>query len=107
MKTLYKITAALLVVLGTTVVSCSSEEAASRSPIINYVRLTDPASSDSLLVEAGQGQLLALIGDNLQDTKEVWFNNLKAFISPTYVTKNSIITTGENSNRNQQSNSIS
>ena len=93
MKTLYKITAVLLVVLGISLVSCSSEEAAtSRSPYISYVRITDPASSDSLLVEAGQGQLLALIGDNLQNTKEVWFNNLRAFISPVYVTKNSILT---------------
>nr|WP_315158574.1 glycan-binding surface protein [uncultured Flavobacterium sp.] len=93
MKIIYKITTALLVILVITMVSCSSEESAANSaPYISYVRITDPISSDSLIVKAGQGQLLALIGDNLQNTTEVWFNNRQAFISPTYVTNKSIIT---------------
>lgn len=93
MKNIFKTTVALLVIITMTMVSCASDDAVVRpTPYIKYVRITDPISSDSLIVKAGQGQLLALMGDNLQNTVEVWFNNRKAFIKPTYVSKNSILT---------------
>ena len=93
MKNIFKITVAFLVVMTMTMVSCATDDDVVRpTPIINYVRITDPISSDSLIVKAGQGQLLALMGDNLQNTVEVWFNNRQAFIKPTYVSKNSILT---------------
>jgi hypothetical protein len=59
--------------------------------VINYVRVTDPEISDSLLVSAFLGNLVAIIGDNLGDTKELWFNDQKALLNPTYVTDKSII----------------
>ncbi|WP_432221123.1 glycan-binding surface protein [Flavobacterium sp. TMP13] len=93
MKNIIKTTIAFLVILTATMVSCSSEEAAvSRSPYISYVRVTDPVSSDSLIASAGQGQLLALIGGNLANTVEVWFNNRQSYLKPTLVSNNSIIT---------------
>ena len=45
--------------------ACKKENTA--TPSINYVRITNPNSSDSLLVGAGQGQLIAIVGSNLQD----------------------------------------
>lgn len=60
-------------------------------PRIRYVRVTNPDSADSLLVGAGQGQLIAIIGENLQDAVEIWFNDQKAVLTPTYITSTSII----------------
>lgn len=60
-------------------------------PRVKYVRITAPESSDSLLVSAGQGQLVAVIGENLQDAVEVWFNDQRAVLTPTYITNTSIL----------------
>ena len=70
--------------------SCK-KESSSGTPSINYIRITRPESSDSLLVVAGQGQLIAVIGDNLQDAVEVWFNDQRARLTPTYITKTSLL----------------
>jgi hypothetical protein len=61
-------------------------------PMVSYIRVTSPASSDSLLAKAGQGQMLAIIGQNLQDAREIWFNNRPAALTPTFITNTSIIT---------------
>jgi len=73
--------------------SCSKDDSGSNNgmPIINYVRITKPAASDSLLVAAGQGQLIAIMGDNLQNTREIWFNDQQASLIPTYITSSSIL----------------
>src|SRR5690242_15272700 len=55
-------------------------------PRISYVRLTDPATADSLLVEAGQGVLIAIVGENLGDAREIWFNDQKASLTQPYIT---------------------
>jgi hypothetical protein len=59
--------------------------------VIHYVRVTDPQTSDSLLTGAFLGSLVAIIGDNLGDTKELYFNDQKALLNPTYITDKSII----------------
>jgi len=70
-----KILLTLLIMIGAAAVfnSCSKDEAG--TPSISYVRITSPASSDSLLVGAGQGQLIAIVGNNLQDAVDIWFND--------------------------------
>lgn len=60
-------------------------------PSISYVRITRPQSSDSLLVGAGQGQLIAIVGNNLEDAVQIWFNDQPASLTPTYITKNNIL----------------
>ncbi|MEO6549478.1 MAG: glycan-binding surface protein [Ferruginibacter sp.] len=60
-------------------------------PSIKYVRVTNPESSDSLLVGASQGKLIAIVGENLQDAVQVWFNDKQANLTPTYVTPTSIL----------------
>jgi Surface glycan-binding protein B xyloglucan binding domain/IPT/TIG domain len=62
-------------------------------PRIRYVRVTNPVSADSLLVGAYQGNLIAIIGENLQNATQVWFNDQKAVLTPTYITSNSILVT--------------
>jgi Surface glycan-binding protein B xyloglucan binding domain len=61
------------------------------TPRVRYVRVTNPESSDSLLVGAGQGNLIAIMGENLQDAREIWFNDQRASLNPTYITSTTII----------------
>jgi hypothetical protein len=72
--------------------SCQKDELPNDGePRVRYVRVTRAQSSDSLLVGAGQGRLVAIIGENLQDAVEVWFNDRQASLTPTYITATSIL----------------
>jgi hypothetical protein len=72
--------------------SCKKDDLPNNGePRIRYVRITDPAAGDSLLVGAGQGNLVAIVGENLQDTKEIWFNDQSSFLTPTYITNSTIL----------------
>jgi hypothetical protein len=42
-------------------------------------------------VGAFQGNLIAIIGENLQNAVQIWFNDQKAVLTPTYITSNSIL----------------
>jgi hypothetical protein len=94
MKTFNKLTflfIAAIAVIGI-LASCKKDDVSSGGqPRIKYVRVTNPTSSDSLLVGAGQGQLIAIIGENLGGAQRMWFNNQPATLNPTYVTNTSII----------------
>jgi hypothetical protein len=70
--------------------NCSDDDEA--SPSISYVRVTDPEKSDSLLAAAGQGQMVAIMGSNLQNTTQVWFNDQPASLNATFITDHSIVT---------------
>jgi hypothetical protein len=75
-----------------TFTSCKKDNAASDGdPIINYVRVTNPTSSDSLLVGAAQGKLIAIMGLNLGGAVEIWFNDQQASLNPTYITNTTIL----------------
>ena len=72
--------------------SCKKENLPNNGdPQIRYVRITSPESSDSLLVGAYQSNLIAIIGENLQDAREIWFNDQKASLTPTYITSTTIL----------------
>lgn len=94
MKSIYKILSLLLVVAIAGIYwSCSDEdEPNGGNPMISYVRITDPQSSDSLLVAAGQGQMVAIMGENLGDVRALWFNDQRASLTPTFITDQTIIT---------------
>ena len=100
-KNILKLNSILLIALFATIVSgsltsCQDDNGGSKggAPYISYVRVTNPASKDSLLVAAAQGQLIAIIGGNLQNTKQVWFNDQQATtLSSTYISDNAIIVT--------------
>lgn len=69
--------------------SCKKDEIG--TPSISYVRITRPESSDSLLIGAGQGRLIAIVGNNLQNAVQIWFNDQQAQLTPTYITPTSIL----------------
>jgi len=61
------------------------------NPTVKYIRSTDPAAADSLLVSAFMGSLIAIMGEDLDYTVELWFNDQRATLNPTYVTNETII----------------
>src|SRR5215207_5666868 len=60
-------------------------------PRITYVRVTNPASSDSLLVGAAQGKLIAIMGENLGKAVEMWFNDQNDSLNHSYITNTTIL----------------
>jgi hypothetical protein len=79
-----------IVSLSIIVSNCSKEEKA--KPFINYIRVTNPGSADSLIASASQGQMIAIMGGNLASVNQVWFNDQKSSLLPTLVTNTTIIT---------------
>lgn len=61
------------------------------APEIMYIRKTDPAKSDSLIAHAFMGDNIAIIGKNLGNVDEIWFNDQRAALNPNLVTETSII----------------
>ena len=95
MRSIYKYSILLFIAFGMTgiIVSCSDDDAPNGgNPMIRYVRITNPASADSLLVAAGQGQMIAIMGENLGDVRQLWFNDQRATLNPSFITNNTIIT---------------
>jgi hypothetical protein len=92
MKSINKILLIILIAFGaaSVIASCKKDNSGG-TPTIKYVRITNPTSSDSLLVGAHQGQLIAIIGENLQDAVEIWFNDQQARLTPTYINKTAIL----------------
>jgi hypothetical protein len=93
MKSIYKILFMLLLSAGAVSMftSCNKNDSAKGTPSIKYVRITRPESSDSLLIGAGQGQLIAIVGSNLENTVQVWFNDQQARLTPTYITSATLL----------------
>lgn len=95
MKTLHKTLLLLFAALAVVGIysSCKKDDNLPNGgePRVRYVRITAPESSDSLLVGAGQGRLVAIIGENLQGAQEIWFNDQKATLTSTYITSTSIL----------------
>ncbi len=60
-------------------------------PSISYVRPIAAESSDSLLSAAALKNSVVLVGENLRAIDSIFFNDVKAYISPTYQRQNNII----------------
>ena len=80
----------MVLTAAATLSSCSSDEPG--VPFISYVRVTNPESSDSLLVAASQGKMIAIIGGNLGAVRQVWFNNQQAPLVSTFITNTTVFT---------------
>lgn len=93
MKTINKTLLVLIMAIAVISIYTSCKKDSAAEPRIKYVRITSPQSSDSLLIGAGQGHLIAIMGENLQDAVEVWFNDQRAVLTPTYITSTSILVT--------------
>ncbi|HTF20147.1 MAG TPA: glycan-binding surface protein [Chryseolinea sp.] len=91
-----KIIPGLMISVMILIASCDEDgdgmhlETPGGDPVIDYVRLSDPATSDSLLVSATLGTGIVIVGKNLGGTREVWFNDKQASVTPTWVTNKTV-----------------
>lgn len=113
MKNIFKnkwfVCAAALAV-GFMAVSCEDEpdkfELTGGLPVVKYVRTVDPATKDSLLTGAYLDNQICLVGDNLTSIYEIYFNDRKAIINTSLVTKNTMLVTVPGSIPEKVSNKI-
>jgi len=95
-RTTTKVSANILLIIlftGMLFQACDKDDSGGGMPEVMYVRMTDAAKSDSLVTHAFMGSTVAIIGQNLQDVDEIWFNDQKAFVNFSFVTGTSIIVT--------------
>jgi hypothetical protein len=99
MKLLKYISYVLLpcLIMGTMLItSCEQNEDGTNAekpegtPVVKYIRLADPVSSDSLIASATLGTGLVIVGENLGGTRAVLFNDKEATLLPVWVTNKTI-----------------
>lgn len=81
----------LVTVSAAFIFTTCTKDKSTGTPSISYVRITRPESSDSLLVGAGQGQLISIMGNNLKDAVQIWFNDQQSRLTPTYISNTTIL----------------
>lgn len=87
-----------LLMTGILITSCDDKkDKPSGPPSISYIRLTDPAKADSFLTRANMGQLIAIVGENLGNLRQLFFNDQEASLISTYITNTSVIANVPNS----------
>lgn len=98
-KKLVSVAMLILLVLfsGTVFQACEKSESDSGMPVVEYIRITNPDKSDSLVVSSLMGNIIVLMGENLQDVNEIWFNDQQAIVNTNLVTSKAIIVTIPNS----------
>jgi len=60
-------------------------------PEVYYVRVTDSASADSLLVEAYMDNTICIVGNNLRSVYKLYFNDQEAILNTSFITDNTLI----------------
>ena len=73
--------------------ACEEEDSGGGKAEVLYVRITDPEKADSLVTHAYMGSTIAIVGNNLNNVDEIWFNDQQAFVNVSFVTNSSIIVT--------------
>lgn len=86
----------LLLVVGHLTTACEKEnmdpaDGDIGNPRVDYIRSTNPEAADSLIVGAFMGSLIAIVGEDLEHTVELWFNDQQASLNPTYITDKTIL----------------
>ena len=84
---------ALMAVISLGFMACSDSDSGGGQPEITGVRVCDPAKADSLFTKSSQGQVIAIIGNNLGGATAVYINDQKVGFSTTMNTDHSIIVT--------------
>lgn len=93
-KAIYTLMWALAAILVPALASCDQTDAdrdRDATPHVDFVRVTNPEAADSLLTSAPMGQQIVIMGSNLGDVQQIYFNDVKALLNPTLITSYSII----------------
>lgn len=74
-------------------VSCSDDDNGGGQPVIERVRTTDPALSDSTFTDAMVGQMILIEGSNLHNAVHVYINDQDVYFNSNYNTSTHLIVT--------------
>jgi hypothetical protein len=83
--------AGIMTAASLSLASCDDDDDSSSTPVVKYIRSTDPNVADSLMERVSMGQTIAIMGSGLGNTNEILFNDQKALVATTFVTDNCII----------------
>ncbi len=81
------VVALIILSAGVSLNSCKKSDSGAM-PSVTSFRVTE---KDSTITAGSFGLTIAIIGTDLQDVQEVWFNDLKAALNPNFVTSSNII----------------
>lgn len=88
------IAAAIIAMTGMlTFQSCSDDDSKGGQPVIKGVRITDPELADSLFTDGTLGQLIVLVGENLQNARQVFINDQEVSFNCNYNTSTHLMLT--------------
>jgi hypothetical protein len=79
---------ALIVLMGGFSMNSCKKSTSDAMPVVTSFRVTE---KDSAITAGSFGLTIAIMGQDLQDVQEVWFNDLKAALNPNFVTSSDII----------------
>lgn len=80
----------IIAAFGALITSCQEEDNA-KEPVVHYIRITNPNSSDSLLTAGLLGNMIAIVGEGLGGARQVCFDDRCVYPNPVYVTDKTII----------------
>lgn len=83
----------LFIISGALFQACNKDSEGGGAPAVIYIRITDPLKSDSLITHAFMGNNIAIMGENLQNVTEIWFNDQSAKLNTSFITSTNIIVT--------------
>ena len=93
-KSIINLIVMLTILVGLSLTSCednpSAYELTDGVPEVFYVRLPDPLKADSLIVAAYMANTVVLVGENLTSIRELYFNDQKAVLNTSLITKNTL-----------------
>jgi len=90
MKNIYKYSFILLL-FSSMIFSYSCKKEDTGAPVVNNIRLTDPAFADKSLDTVGLGKVIAIQGNYLNTTKVVRINGFDVPFNPTYASKENLL----------------
>lgn len=95
LKYIFNLIATAMIVMAGMVAtqSCSDESSNGGQPIIKGVRITDPERADSLFTDGKLGQMIVLVGENLNDARKVYINDQEVSFNCNYNTSTHLILT--------------
>ena len=89
--------AAAVLMTGMALTSCDDQpnkfELTDGVPTIYYIRPQDVTAKDSLLTQAYTGTPICIVGENLTSIQKMYFNDIKATLNTSYITKNAMLVT--------------
>ena len=82
-----------LAIIACSLVSCSDDSESGGTPEITGIRVTDPEKADSLFTSVTRGNMIVIIGRNINNVQKLYINDQEVSFNSNYNTTTHLITT--------------